>query len=305
MRPVILAAALFAVACNNPPAEPRVPGAVDASGEPAYTINGDIKVYQNMWDSVLERIPPEQRSRMAEAPNGMKRLEDQMAMSQILYTKALEEGIADDPTVSTGLAMAERDYLAAMYVQRKGEAAVTDEAIAKAYEEKKVQYARPQVKARHILVKEEDKATEIKAKIDAGGDFGALAKEFSVDPGSKDKGGDLGWFEKRRMDPAFGEAAFAAEKGAVVGPVQSRFGFHIIEVQDKRETVPLEDVKEEIAAGLRQEAIQGLLKELQDTMTVQKAGEPAPEAKPAEGEKPAGDAPTPEPAHGADDGHNH
>lgn len=326
MRATVLALSLL-VGCTNaqPPAE-RTPGAIAPEGEVVFTINDSIEVHQNMWDAVLERIPPEQRSRMEDAPGGLKRLEEQMAMSQLLYQKALDAGIHKEPTASAGLAMSERDYLAAIYVQREGEKAVTDEAISKRYEERKVQYARPQVKARHILVKEESKAEELKAQLDKGADFAQLAKENSTDPGSKDKGGDLGWFERRRMDPAFAEAAFEAEKGTVVGPVSTRFGFHIIEVQDKRDSVPLEEVKDEIAGSLRQEAIQAMLSTMQAELKVKRPGEPDEAAAP-EGDKPQAvptairQKPSPndppktanpkvkaKPAngeHGKDDGHGH
>lgn len=282
MRPLFLA--LLLVGCQTQAPE-RVPGAITPEGDVVFTINGNLPIHQNMYDAVLERVPPEQRSRMTQAPGGMQRLEEQLSMSQLLYGKAIESGLANDPKIRVGLAMAERDYLAAIYVQREGEKAITDDAIAKRYEERKVQYARPEVKARHILVKEESKAVELKKQLDAGANFAELATANSEDPGSKEKGGDLGWFERRRMDPAFSEAAFTAEKGAIVGPVSTRFGFHLIQVEDKRDARPLEEVREEIAASLRQDAIQAMLSGLQAELTMQRPGQepvkatPAPEAK--------------------------
>ena len=315
MRPVILATALL-LGCNTaPPPEARVPGAIAAEGEVVFTVNDTIKVHKNMYDAVLERSPPEQRARMEEAPGGLQRLEEQMGMSQMLYQRAIDEGIANEDSIAVGLAMSERDYLAAIYVQRFGEKSVTDEAIAKRYEERKVQYARPQVKARHILVKEESKAGELKAQLDGGADFAEVAKANSTDPGSKDKGGDLGWFERRRMDPAFAEAAFEADKGSIVGPVSTRFGFHIIEVQDKRDSVPLEEVKDEIAGSLRQDSIQELLSSLQTELKIVRPGDPEPakDEKAAKDGKPAvvpTEIKTKAPAektheHGPGDGHDH
>lgn len=112
-----------------------------------------------------------------------------------------------------------------------------------------------QVHARHILIsptppeapgepkaageqmdaaKARAKAEELLKKVRAGGDFAALAKEFSADPGSKDKGGDLGWFGAGQMVPEFDKAAFALQPGQISDIVESQFGFHIIKVEERR-----------------------------------------------------------------------
>jgi len=90
------------------------------------------------------------------------------------------------------------------------------------------------VQARHILVGKQELAEELKKRIDAGEDFSALAEEHSECP-SKKRGGDLGWFGKGAMVRPFEVAAFSAEEGAVVGPVKTEFGWHLIyvyEIQD-------------------------------------------------------------------------
>jgi parvulin-like peptidyl-prolyl isomerase len=106
-----------------------------------------------------------------------------------------------------------------------------------------------QVEARHILVETEAEAEDVLARLDAGEEFAELAEELSIDPGSGQRGGDLGAFGRGQMVPPFEEAAFDAEVGEVVGPVESDFGFHVIEVT-RRIDRSLDDVRDEIAAEL-------------------------------------------------------
>ncbi|MBV8152624.1 MAG: peptidyl-prolyl cis-trans isomerase [Candidatus Eremiobacteraeota bacterium] len=91
-----------------------------------------------------------------------------------------------------------------------------------------------QVHARHILVADKKTADMIEQKLKSGGKFEDLAKQYSSDPSSKDKGGDLGWFSRGQMVPAFQDAAFSQKVGVVGPPVKSPFGWHIIEVLGRK-----------------------------------------------------------------------
>lgn len=96
-------------------------------------------------------------------------------------------------------------------------------------------YDRPeQVRARHILVPDLKTAQLVEQKLKQGQKFEDLAKEYSTDPGSKDKGGELGWFGKGQMVPAFQDAAFSLPVGQISQPVKSPFGYHIIQVEERR-----------------------------------------------------------------------
>lgn len=92
-----------------------------------------------------------------------------------------------------------------------------------------------QVKASHILVDSETKAKEVKDKLAKGEDFAKLAKTYSTDPGSKDKGGDLGFFGAGQMLKAFEDAAFALKVGEISAPVKTEYGYHIIKVTETKE----------------------------------------------------------------------
>jgi foldase protein PrsA len=91
-----------------------------------------------------------------------------------------------------------------------------------------------QVRARHILVADEKTAAEVEAKLKGGAKFDAVAKQYSTDPSSKDKGGELGFFSKGQMVPAFEAAAFSQPIDVVGPPVKSPFGYHIIEVEERK-----------------------------------------------------------------------
>jgi peptidyl-prolyl cis-trans isomerase C len=109
-----------------------------------------------------------------------------------------------------------------------------------------------EVRARHILVDSKDKAREVYEKLAHGSDFARMAKEYSKDPGSKDQGGDLGFFGRGQMVPQFEEVAFRLKKGEVSEPFESQFGWHVVRLDDRRQrSAPaFEAVKERVVASM-------------------------------------------------------
>lgn len=102
---------------------------------------------------------------------------------------------------------------------------------------------KPEIKASHILVKDEETAKKVQDELAQGKPFEEVAKQYSEDPGSAEKGGDLGYFGPGKMAPEFEEAAYSLKKDEVSEPVKTKYGYHIIKVTDIKELKPYEEVK--------------------------------------------------------------
>ena len=189
-----------------------------------------------------------------------------------------------------------------------GGADPTEEEVRAYYDEnKETQFSRPEQRCiRHILFNkdQEDLANDVKGEIEDGGDFAALAAEHSQDPSNKEQGGDLGCVPKGQFVPEFDDAAFGAEEGELLGPVETEFGFHLIEVTEIQpggetpfeEVAPdIEDqIKSQQQAGEFQAWVDGELKERNVKYLPGYDPNAAPEgAVPQEG-APEGEAPAPE-----------
>ena len=202
--------------------------------------------------------------------------------------------------------MARLSILANSYVKDYMKTAtVSDEALKAEYDKFKTTAGGTEFKARHILVASEEEAKDIIAKIKKDVKaFDGLAKAKSQDPGSKGKGGDLGWFNPRSMVPEFGEAVAKLEKGKFTEtPVKSQFGYHVIILDDSRPlAVPaLDDVKAPLTQQLQQQNLKKTFDDLKAKAKIEitavvpaapasaaaasPAATPAPVAAPAEAAK--------------------
>ncbi|MED0934346.1 peptidylprolyl isomerase PrsA [Bacillus mobilis] len=131
-----------------------------------------------------------------------------------------------------------------------------NEAIKKSVTEKDVKdHYKPEIKASHILVSDENEAKEIKKKLDAGASFEELAKQESQDLLSKDKGGDLGYFHSGTMTPEFETTAYKLKIDQISEPVKSPNGYHIIKLTGKKDLQPYDEVKDSIRKNLEAERI--------------------------------------------------
>lgn len=119
------------------------------------------------------------------------------------------------------------------------------------------------VDASHILVEDEATAKVVSEKLSSGEDFAEMAKEYSTDPGSAENGGDLGFFDRGKMVPAFEEVAFSAEVDSISDPVQSQFGYHIIRVNDKKTVQDMidDEEKEDTINRYRNQIVQNAIEQ--------------------------------------------
>jgi peptidyl-prolyl cis-trans isomerase D len=158
--------------------------------------------------------------------------------------------------------------------QLAAQVTVSDDDVKAAYEKNKDRYNEPEKRhGRHILIpvgKDEaaakKQADEVYAQAKAGKDFAALAKQYSQDPGSADKGGDLGWADRQQFVGPFADALFSMNVGEIRGPVKTQFGYHIIRLDEVQagKTKPLETVRGELEADLKRNAAADKFGELQE-----------------------------------------
>ena len=191
---------------------------------------------------------------------------NKMVSSELVYQEAQRIGLDKQPDFVAKEELARRELLVNAFLQDYVKKNPVSEADTKAaYEQYKKELGEKEYSARHILVSTEAEAKDIIAQLGKGGDFAKLAKEKSKDPGSKEKGGDLGWFSLGGMVKPFSDAVAKLQKGGVSAePVQTQFGWHVIKLEDTRSTqAPAYDkVKDGLQKQLQQRQLEKLLTDL-------------------------------------------
>ena len=194
-------------------------------------------------------------AQLGDIPENVKRraLAEYLIDNALFAEAAVAAKIAADPAFEEQMQYVRRRLLREQYFEKQLKGAISEADAKKIYDQRVAQLkSEDEVAARHILVDNEEKAKELLAKIKAGGDFAALAKENSADTGSKEQGGLLGYFGRGQMVPEFEKAAFTMTKGQVSEPVKTNFGWHIIKLEDRRRKPPpsFDEVKETILNSL-------------------------------------------------------
>ncbi|OYU38092.1 MAG: peptidylprolyl isomerase [Pseudorhodobacter sp. PARRP1] len=199
-------------------------------------------------------------------------------LDQLVQQTVLEQSMGDKLTKKDTLQLENdrRSYLSNAALKPVVTAAVSDEALQKAYDEKfKDSKPATEYHAAHILVDSEEKANELKAELAKGAAFADLAKANSTDTGSGAQGGDLGWFGLGAMVKPFEDAVVAAKVGEVAGPIKSDFGWHLILVSETRIAAQptLDELRDELAQGIEQKAVEDHIKTLTAAAKIEKPGE--------------------------------
>lgn len=201
------------------------------------TVNG-----QPITQGDIEMAAEDFADDLARVPEGARRgiILDVLIDMHVMADAAAKDGVTETEAFKQRLAFMELQAARNAYVQDKIAGAVTDAEVKARYDEEVGKFGdNMEVRARHILVETEDEAKAIIADLKGGGDFAKIAGEKSKDPGSAAQGGDLGYFSRGQMVPSFEEAAFTLEVGSITEtPVKSDFGFHVIQVEDKRKQAP-------------------------------------------------------------------
>ncbi len=228
------------------------------NGEPIY--REDIEQYQ------------QQQGMGAEQAKDPMQVINELISRELVYQDALAKDLDEDPEVQAALEEASRNVLLNAAVQTAlEENPVTEKEMKAFYDEQISQIDATEYKARHILVEEQDTAEEVIAKLEEGAEFSVLAEEFSIDPSSQ-QGGDLGWINPQQMVPSFSEALQNMEEGEyTTEPVQSRFGWHVIELEDTRSQQPpsFEEVKPQIEQALQQRYVAEYLESLRENADIE------------------------------------
>lgn len=201
-----------------------------------------------------------------------RKLVEEMVATELLKQEAVALGIADRDDVKYQLQLQESELLARLLMREKfSDVSFSEEEIQAQYDLQHGGDANREFKARHILVKTEDEAKAVIEALRNGGDFIALAKERSTGP-SGPNGGDLGWFQSTTMVAPFAEAVKAMGKGDIsVSPVQTQFGWHIIKLEDTRESAgpDLESVRTQLEQSLIRDEINAYIQEIRSAAAIE------------------------------------
>jgi peptidyl-prolyl cis-trans isomerase C len=261
------AAAAFALSAqaqeaSKPPAKPAAKAAAKPATGPVATVNGTA-----IPRARLEFLMHQQKARGG-ADNEQTRAaaREDLINRELVAQAALRAGTAKKQEVQVQLDMARQEVLVGAYLSDYMRThQVSDADVQKEYERALAQTGSTEYRARHILVDNEEEAKKLIAELKKGGKFEELAKRSSKDEGTRERGGDLDWAVPATFDKAFADAMVKLQKGQITTePVQSRFGFHVIQLDDTRAVSfpPLAQVKPQIQQRLTRQKVDVLLRDL-------------------------------------------
>jgi len=270
------AASLLALgACNRA-------GDAGSKSSAAATVNGTA-ISQRTVDLLAKQNAGSGRP---DTPETRKFIVEQLALQMVVAEEAVKKGLDKNPEIAEQIDAMKQSVLANAYVQDYiKNNPVSDDMLKAEYERIKATITGDEYKARHILVEKESEAKDIIARLKKDpGAFAKLAMEKSKDQGSKARGGDLGWFDPKRMVPEFGAAAAKLEKGKFTQePVRTQFGYHVILLEDSKpiQAPPLEEVKAQLSQQLQEQNLKKQFDAFKAKAKIEFVGASAPAPAPA------------------------
>mgnify|MGYP000031035723 CR=1 FL=1 len=241
--------------------------ALPAAAQTVATVNG-AAIPQARADLLIN----EQRAQGAPDSDQLRNaVKEHLIGLEVVAQAARKKGLEKNAALQTRLDLARQSLLANAYIQDFVKANPVSDAEVKAeYDKFKAQLGDKEYKARHILVEKEEDAKAIIAKLDKGEKFDDLAKQ-SKDPGSKDKGGDLGWANPAGFVKPFADALTKLEKGKYTAtPVKTDFGYHVIKLDDSRalKAPTFDEVKAQLKQRIEKQRVDHHVAELRAKATI-------------------------------------
>ena len=237
---------------------------VDDSGE--FVKVNDVVITNNDY----EQFAKMKRVSQSDTNLSEEDIIDEMIIIEVLRQEAIKQGIADRAEIIAQFKHQENSILINALISGKfSDLTFTDDELKTEY----TLLAGPdtnEFKARHILLQSEDDANAVIEELEVGGNYIELAKQKSLAP-SAASGGDLGWFKAETMVPPFAQAVQSMQKGSYTqNPVQTRFGWHVILLEDKRmlDRPAFEDIKQDVQRALTQHTIEKYIDRLEDDATI-------------------------------------
>ncbi|MEM7212750.1 MAG: peptidylprolyl isomerase [Pseudomonadota bacterium] len=231
-------------------------------GDVSITL-GEVIAHRQTLSAQFQQLPDEVL---------LESLLSQMIDRTLLKQAAQDAGLDRRTAFRLALQNKHREVLAQAYLNTAVHEQITDDALAQAYAEQFTsQPAVPEVRSSHILVESRSYAEEIKAQLDAGADFAALADKFSSDS-TASRGGDRGWMSYEEMIPEYGETVRDMATGEIIGPVETPFGWHLIRVDGKRDrpAPPFPSVRAMLIEQISERVARETLERLRNNVPIQR-----------------------------------
>jgi peptidyl-prolyl cis-trans isomerase C len=270
---VALVAGTFAVAAaaqgkaEKAPKKAAAKEAASASGK--VVVNG-VTIPQSRIEAMNRELTAQGQPATPERERAVK---EELVNREVLVQEAQRRGLDKNRDVAAQMEMARQAVLVrALFEQEVKNNPITDAQLQQQYDAFKASMGTNEYKVRHILVDKEEDAKAIIDQLNKGGDFAAIAKEKSKDPGSKDNGGDLDWGPAARYVKPFADAVTSLQKGQTTAtPVKTDFGYHVIRLEDVRplQVPPFNEMKQQFMQRAQQQQVQKLVMELRSKAKVE------------------------------------